>query len=294
MSPAGNDQIISGASRIGARYPVWLCDVWGVVHNGVDVFAGAVEALQKFRAGGGTAILLTNAPRPADSVRGQLDRLGVPNSSFDAIVTSGDVMRELLNARPGAAMFHLGPERDLPLFEDLPLERSAEADADIVVCSGLFDDETETPDDYDTLLERLARRRLALYCANPDRVVRRGDKLVYCAGALAERYADHGGEVIMAGKPFPTIYARAAEIARQLRSSPIEPRDMLVIGDGIPTDMKGAADNNLDALFIIGGIHAHETGKSGRAGDQRPRIVQRLRTELPTLKLCGVLEMLKW
>ena len=222
---------------LAVRYDVVLCDVWGVVHNSLVAFAEAGEALARFRARGGAVVLITNAPRPGAVVKRQLDRLGVPHAAYDAIVSSGDVTRRIIAARRGA-LYHLGPERDRPLFEGLAAAFAGAEDADFVVCTGLFNDEGETPEDYRPLLERLRARKLAMICANPDLVVARGTKLIYCAGALADLYTTLGGEVVYAGKPHRPIYedALAMAAARGCRA-PLE--RVLAIGDSIRTDLAG-------------------------------------------------------
>jgi HAD superfamily hydrolase (TIGR01459 family) len=248
-------------SMLAPGYDVVLCDVWGVVHNGVAAFAEAGSALTRFREQGGTVILITNAPRPAAFVRKLLDRLTVPHAAYDAIVTSGDVTHAIIAARAGARIFHIGPPRDIPIFDGLdaplvPLDR-----ADYVVCSGLFDDTIETPQDYAALIEQLSARRLPMVCANPDVVVERGDKLVYCAGAIADLYAAAGGEVIYAGKPHRPIYQQALGIAESLRGGASARKRVLAIGDSVRTDLEGAAAFGIDCLFVTGGIHAGELGE---------------------------------
>jgi len=181
--------LIPHFSMLAPDYDVVLCDVWGVVHNGVAAFAEAGQALTQFRSRHGTVILITNAPRPAAFVRKLLDRLAVPHAAYDAIVTSGDVTHAIIAARAGERVFHIGPERDLPIFDGLDAPLAPIDAADYVVCSGLFDDTVETPQDYTALIEKLCARGLPMVCANPDVVVERGDKLVYCAGAIADLYA---------------------------------------------------------------------------------------------------------
>ena len=201
-------------ATLAGDYDVVLCDVWGVVHNGVAAAADAGDALARFRARGGTVVLITNAPRPGERVaRLTLDRLGVPRAAYDGIVSSGDVTRALIAARAGARVFHIGPERDLALFEGLDAPKAALEHADYVVCTGLYDDTVETPHDYRDVIARMRARSLPMICANPDEVVERGDKLVYCAGAIADPYAAAGGEVIYAGKPYRPIYDQALAIA---------------------------------------------------------------------------------
>src|SRR5262249_32623103 len=162
-----------------ADYDVVLCDVWGVVHNGVAATREAGDALRRFRDGGGTVVLITNAPRPGEVVaRLTLDRLGVPRAAYDGIVSSGDVTHALIAARAGERVFHIGPQRDLPIFEGLDAPVAPLESADYAVCSGLFDDTVETPQDYHDLIERMRAHALPMVCANPDVVVERGDQLV--------------------------------------------------------------------------------------------------------------------
>jgi HAD superfamily hydrolase (TIGR01459 family) len=242
-------------------YDVLFCDVWGVVHNGVAAFADACAALTRFREAGGTAILITNAPRPDEAVMRILDRLRVPRASYDAIVSSGDVTRGIVAARLSERVFHLGPERDLPIFAGLDVRFAPLESADYVVCSGLFDDTTETPESYSGMLAKMAARSLFMVCANPDIVVERGDKLVYCAGALADAYAAIGGQVLYCGKPHAPIYEAALARAASLRGGMPPPLSrVLAIGDSVRTDLIGAAAFGLDCLFVTSGLHAEQYG----------------------------------
>jgi HAD superfamily hydrolase (TIGR01459 family) len=241
-------------------YDVLLCDVWGVIHNGVSAFPDAYGALQRARQGGATVMLLTNSPRPCDAVMLQIAGLGVPRDSYDGMVTSGDVTRAVIAERPGQSVFHLGPPRDLPVFAGLDLRLTDAETAAYVVCTGLFDDTRETPEDYRGLLAKLKARGLFMVCANPDVVVERGDQLVYCAGALADLYHDMGGDVLYAGKPYPPIYQRALAQAEALRIAKIPLQRVLAIGDSVRTDLKGAAMFGVDCVFIQAGIHAGEVG----------------------------------
>ncbi len=189
--------VLDSIEELGSRYRAWLVDIWGVMHNGHRAFPGAVAATRTFRAQGGIVVLLSNSPRPSPSVQEQLRRLGVPDDAYDATVTSGDLTRHELAKHDGAMVFHLGPERDLPIFDGLDVKLGGQEDAELVVCSGLFDDETETPEDYAELLSALAARELPMICANPDHLVERGDRLVWCAGALAALYERQGGRSSM-------------------------------------------------------------------------------------------------
>lgn len=251
--------IIERIAPLARDYDVLLSDVWGVVHNGVEAFADACEALTRFRNGGGTVIMITNAPRPAASVERILDRMGVSHDAYDAIVSSGDVTRSLVIDRLDQSVFHLGPDRDKPIFRDLAITFAPVESADYVVCSGLFDDDTETPEHYRDMLAAMRRRSLFMICANPDIVVERGTDLIYCAGALADAYAEIGGEVLYCGKPYAAIYEASLRRAAEFRSGELpQRRRVLAIGDSLRTDLKGAALYGIDSLFVISGLHAGE------------------------------------
>jgi len=248
--------IISGLSAVADRYDAVLCDVWGVIHNGRESFPEAIEALQTFGRTRGPVVLISNAPRPSQAVLSQLSGLKVPADAWSAFVTSGDATRAELRRRAPGPVWALGPERDAPLYEGLDLEFAGPEEARFICCTGLVDDDAERPEDY---LERLAGpagRGLEMICANPDRVVQKGDHLIYCAGALADVYEGLGGPVIMAGKPFAPVYRLALDEAARAAGRPV-PR-VLAIGDGIPTDVKGANAQELDCLFVARGIHAGE------------------------------------
>lgn len=247
-------------AALAAGYDVVFCDVWGVVHNGLSAFPAACDALMRFRRSGGTVILITNSPRPSDSVARQLNRLHVPRNVYDAMVSSGDVTRGVILARRGQTLFHLGPERDRSVFAGLDLTFAPVERADYVVCTGLYDDEVETPADYKAQLEAMRARNLFMVCGNPDVVVERGARLVYCAGALADLYAGMGGEVLYAGKPYRPIYEMAVAKAEATRGGKISLSRALAIGDSLRTDLRGAHDFGVDFLFVTSGIHADEFG----------------------------------
>lgn len=247
-------------STLAPRYDVVLSDVWGVTHDGVAAYPDACEALRRYRAGGGTVVLITNAPRPGEAVSRQLDHYGVPRDAYDGIVSSGDVTRSVIAGRPGQSIFHLGPERDHSIFAETGVRFAPLEEADYVVCSGLFNDEVETPEDYRELLGKMRQRSLFMVCGNPDVVVERGDKLVYCAGAIADLYVSLGGDVLYAGKPYRPIYADALKRAEDARGRPVPLARVLAIGDSLRTDVKGAAGFGIDCLFVTAGIHAEELG----------------------------------
>ena len=258
-------QIIATLRELGAGFDVVLCDVWGVVHDGVAAYAPACDALACYRAGGGTVVLITNAPRPSPWVIRQLGRLRVPRDAYDEVMTSGDLTRDKVAAR-GGAVFHIGPERDITIFEGIDIRFVSADAAAYAVCSGLFDDTKETPEDYRELLAGMRARGLLMICANPDLVVARGDKLVYCAGAIAELYAAMGGEVLYAGKPHAPIYRSALAKAEQARGAAAPAGRTLAIGDSLRTDIAGALALGIDGLFVSGGIHAAEL-RDNMSGD---------------------------
>jgi HAD superfamily hydrolase (TIGR01459 family) len=275
-------------SPLASDYDVLLCDVWGVVHNGIAAFTKAADALARFRVGGGTVILVTNAPYPADAVQRFLDCLGVRRDAYDAITSSGDVTRSIVEARLAEGVFHLGPPRDLPIFAGLDVTFAPVEIADYVVCSGLLDDTTETPENYRDMLAFMRRRSLFMVCANPDVFVERGDALIYCAGALADAYVGLGGKVLYCGKPHAPIYEAAVDKAAVFRGGEVSLARVLAIGDSIRTDLKGAAAFGVDCLFVVSGLHAGQFGSFeapdlasvkvtlAAAGDMPKAVIRRL------------------
>jgi HAD superfamily hydrolase (TIGR01459 family) len=256
MSSAQNTiPILSSISELAGQYDAWLCDIWGVVHNGENPFADAVEACKNFRAGGGVVVLISNSPRPCDAVGHQLAEIGVSESAFDAIVTSGDMTRQVLVERKGQPFFHLGPERDKAIFVGLDVLIVELDESEFVLCSGLYDDLTETPDDYKELFSQMRSRGLQMICANPDLQVERGSRLIYCAGALAAEYEKLGGEVIYTGKPHLPIYDMAVDKVAEAKGSGVPRARILCIGDSIKTDIAGATVAGMDALFVASALH---------------------------------------
>ncbi len=261
---------ISTLGDVTDAYDVILCDVWGVLHNGIDAFPLAGEALTAARGKGLTVVLITNSPRPAIGVIPQLRAIGVPDSAYDRIVTSGDVTRTLIAAGP-KKVFLLGPERDLPLFDGLDVDVVSKDEADCVVCTGFFDDEVEQPEDYRDILTAFVARKVPLICANPDLVVERGHRIIPCAGAVAAFYTALGGETRIAGKPHKPIYEATLAAAREARGE-FDKARVLAIGDGMPTDVKGAVDAGLDLLYISGGIHAADYATNGVTDEGRLQV----------------------
>lgn len=265
-------RLIASLADVSSQYRVVFCDLWGCLHNGREAFPEAVAALQAFRAQGGTVLLLTNAPRPKPSVVRQLDVIGVPHDAYDEVVTSGDAAQyALITGAVGRKVYHLGPEKDHSFFtefaDDLsqtlasepPVTRVPLDQAEGIVCTGLFDDLTETPDDYRATLLYAKTNGLKLLCANPDIVVDYGDTRIYCAGAIAAAFDEMGGESLYFGKPHPPIYDLARRRLEALRPNTAA-EEILCIGDGIFTDIQGGVGEGLDTLFIADGLAAGEFG----------------------------------
>ncbi len=261
MTNTATPAFVTGLADLSSAYRALLCDVWGVVHDGARQHPTATGALSRFRAAGGAVLLITNAPRPKADVVSLLDSFGVPHDAYDDIITSGDVARHVLAERPGARVFHVGPDRDLPIYDGLDLTFVGEDECDLISCTGLFDDDHETPDDYRARLAGWRERNLPMLCVNPDIVVERGHRLIWCAGALAERYRELGGETSVVGKPYAPIYDAALARLAEIAGGRVEKSAVLAIGDGIDTDIRGAVGQDIDALFVTGGIHAAVFGE---------------------------------
>jgi len=258
-------QPLTGLSVVVDRYDVFILDLWGVVHNGKAPYPGAPECMRRLRAAGKTVLLLSNAPRRSAAVVQFLtERIGLGAGHYDDVVTSGDLTRDALSddARRWRSYYRLGPERDWGLLDGLPFAQTERiGEADFVLCTGLLDDETEKPEDYDPLFGEAIRRDLVMVCANPDLHVMRGDYMVPCAGALAQRYAELGGKVELHGKPYADAYrACRARVPRGAR--------LLAVGDSLRTDIAGANAAAIDSALAAGGIHADEWGvKPGEMPD---------------------------
>ena len=243
---------------VSADYDILLCDVWGVIHNGREAFPIACEALARWRRERGPVILISNSPRPRAQVIEQLQGLGVSHEVYSQVVTSGDATRGILARHAPGPAWKIGPDRDGPLYEGLGIEFSRLEEASFIALTGPDDDETETPADYRERLAKAAARELPMVCANPDKVVQRGDKLIYCGGALADLYQTLGGTVEMAGKPFGPIYDMAIAAAGAVLGHAAERSRVLCVGDGVVTDVRGANAQGLDVLFVARGIHGDE------------------------------------
>ncbi|RAI03100.1 TIGR01459 family HAD-type hydrolase [Acuticoccus sediminis] len=250
---------LSGLSAIADDYDAILCDVWGVLHDGIHAHLDAADALRRFREKG-PVVLMTNAPRPSSAVRSHLASLGAGKDAYDAILSSGDVVIKTLAEKDARRIYHIGPDRDLGLYNDAMTLVSDPEAADAVVIAGLRDDTVETPDDYRDEMARIAASGTPVLCANPDIVVERGDELVWCAGALAKLVEAAGRDAIWIGKPHGLAYDAARE---KIFAHRPDAGRILVIGDGLPTDIRGASNQGYDALFLTDGIHAREVGGTG-------------------------------
>lgn len=259
-------RLISSLSQIASQYDVLFCDLWGCVHNGQQVYPAAIAALRAFHDTGGTVVLLTNAPRPWMDVVTGFDRLGIPADAYDLVVSSGDAAAAALAVgMVGSRVYHIGPAKDDSLFRLAPsVQRVALGDAEGIVCSGLFDEDTETPADYRGSFLLAQSMGLKMLCANPDLVVDLGERRIYCAGALAQVYEQMGGEVLYFGKPHAPIYQLARN---RMAERGIADDRILCVGDGIGTDIAGGMAEELDTLFVTGGIAAEEFGPDAETPD---------------------------
>ena len=266
-----NLAVMDGLAEMAGDYDLFILDLWGVVHNGVSAYPGAADCLTRLRQRGARVVILSNAPRPSASVAAHLEELGVQSALYDWLLTSGEATaNDIASRNPQPAYFHLGPERSRPTLEACGGREVSMEHAEVILCTGLFDDETEQAEDYGELLRSAADRNLPMICANPDIVVMRGDKMIQCAGAVAAFYEKLGGKVRRFGKPFPEIFdclfAEMSDISRTRA---------VMVGDGLQTDIQGARRAGIDAIWIAGGIHASELGLAPD-GQFDPRTAQKV------------------
>lgn len=258
-------RIVNTLSEISQNYDALFCDLWGCLHDGIAPFAEAEEALIGFRAKGGKVVLLTNAPRSRYEVEGQLAQMGVRRECWDTIATSGDSARlAMFRGAVGTRVLHIGEPRDIPFFDPIKLldpcpivERVTLDDAEGIVCTGPYDPDADLDDLRPELLVS-KEKGLKILCANPDIVVDRGDRREWCAGAIAQIYSEMGGESLYFGKPHPPVYELARRRLMELDPT-ISDHKILAVGDGVVTDVIGAIGENLDVLFVTGGLAAAET-----------------------------------
>ena len=286
-------QLLSGLSTIAADYDAVFCDIWGVIHNGRQHFPPAYEALKRFKAERGPVILISNSPRPNDNLTGQLASLGIMGDGFSAVVSSGDATREYLKKfAPSGPAWRIGDPREQALYDGIDIDLGGTPEtATFISCTSPYDDENDKLDRYEADFALAAQRRLVMICANPDKVVQRGDKIIMCAGSLADLYASLGGEVIMAGKPYAPIYEMCYAALEKIIGKPHDKRRILAIGDGLPTDVLGANGQGLDLVFIAAGIHAVEAMDD--AGKLDPLLLKKL-LDAETAEAKYVAEALRW
>ncbi len=281
---------IDGLSDLAGRYDAVLSDVWGVVHNGVSAFPSAVDALTRYRMGGGKVVFITNAPRPSGPIIAMLDRLGVGRDAYDGIVSSGDATRSMIAKYRGKAIHHVGPAtEDDSLYEGLGVRRTGADEAEAVVVTDL-DTDDDHPEMYRERAQYWLSRKLPMICANPDRVVEHGNKIIYCGGSLGDLYAAMGGVVLMAGKPYQPIYEEAFRLAEEAAGRPLDKSRVLAIGDSVRTDATGAAQFGVDLLFVTGSIHAAELDAFGQPD---PQLIVDL-VAPSRARLAGFLPRLAW
>jgi HAD superfamily hydrolase (TIGR01459 family) len=283
--------IVAHAGPLLAGYDVMFCDVWGVLHDGHRAFASAIDALFRFKAGGGTVVLVSNAPVPEEGVAAMLDSRGVPRAAYDAIVASGDIALRHVADQGYRRVFCIGPaDRDSLTFRRLTAERADLDTADAILCTGLNDDRNETAETYRPLLERARARGLPFVCANPDLVVDVGGRQYLCAGAIADLYERMDGEVFWAGKPHTNAYETARAAAERVRGAPVARERIIAIGDSVRTDMKGAQAYGIPAIFVASGIHRDEAMGGGAL---RPDQLERLFAP-PAPTPLAVMERFAW
>ncbi|NQV59342.1 MAG: TIGR01459 family HAD-type hydrolase [Alphaproteobacteria bacterium] len=286
--------IISGLAEMADDYDLFIFDLWGVVHDGVRAYPNATDCLRRLRQRDARVVLLSNVPRPSASVTQHLIELGVVEGSYDWLLTSGEATATMIaatatgsgtDARP--AYFHLGPERSRPTLDACGGREVAIEAAEMIICTGLFDDDVDKAEDYRDLLTVAVARDLPMICANPDVIAMRGDRMVPCAGAVAAFYEELGGTVQRFGKPFPAIFDRL------FAETPDIPRDRAVmIGDALATDIRGARQAGIDAIWVAGGIHAEALalGPDGGLDQDRVNSVAEQAGERPT----AILPWLQW
>ena len=264
-----NNQLhLASFSEISNNYNALICDIWGVVHNGIEPHKAAVKALVKYRSMGGKVILVTNASRTRPYIEKMLDNMGVDKDCYDRIVTSGDVTRKFIKKYSNNFIHHVGPYSDEVVFSNLNIKKGKAQQAKAVVVTGL-DNDDDGLEKYTQRLNQWLELGLPLICTNPDKVVEVGDKILYCAGAIADIYQTMGGRVLMAGKPNQAIYLEALLELEKITGNKVALNKILAIGDSVRTDATGAANMGIDFLFIAGSIHADEIDAFGNIDEQK-------------------------
>jgi HAD superfamily hydrolase (TIGR01459 family) len=257
-------EVLKTCTAFLSNYPALICDVWGVLHDGVTAYPESNAALTRYREQGGKVVLLSNSPQVSWQIEALLERKGIWRSTYDALVTSGDLTIQVVGELKVKRVCHIGPERHAPLYENQPYARVDFKEAEAIVCTGFYNDNTEELESYMPMLQKAAAAGLPFVCGNPDVVVDVGGTLVLCAGAIAERYVEMGGKVIWAGKPKAMAYSAAQKEIDALNGAPLPKHKILALGDALETDMRGAQDYGIDRLFIAQGIHREEVAPEGR------------------------------
>jgi len=259
-------RIIPALSEISAQYDALFVDLWGCVHDGVTAYPEAIAALQAYRKSGGIVILVTNSPKPREGVAAQLGQFGVPADAYDSIASSGDSARSaMFRGMVGEKVYFMGEwTRDSGFFDPIEIindpaqiTRVPLQEAEGIVCCGPFDPMADPAVNRADFLYA-KQKGMKLLCANPDIVVDRGEVREWCAGALAALYTEMGGESLYFGKPHPPIYDLARRRLNTFANK-VDSSRILGIGDGIHTDIQGAQGEDIDSLFITGGLAALET-----------------------------------
>jgi HAD superfamily hydrolase (TIGR01459 family) len=285
--------LLPGLAGIADQYDAVFCDIWGVIHNGRQHFPPAYDALRRFKAEKGSVILISNSPRPRDDLVIQLESLGIMSDGYSEIVSSGDATREYLRQfAPQGSAWRIGDPREQNLYAGIDIDLTGTPEtAAFISCTSPFDDENDTVDQYTHAFTLAAARKLVMICANPDKVVQRGDKIIMCAGSLADHYVALGGPVIMAGKPYAPIYDLCYAALDTLTGKPHDKSRILAIGDGLPTDVLGANGQGLDLIFIAAGIHVVEA--TNAEGKLDPLMLKTL-LDVQSAEAKYVAEGLRW
>tara|TARA_B100000686_G_scaffold229481_1_gene236857 strand:+ start:390 stop:1208 length:819 start_codon:yes stop_codon:yes gene_type:complete len=240
-------KLITGLSQVQSKYDAFFIDLWGVIHNGIQLYPGAINVLENLIKLNKRFVLISNAPRPSKSVEKYLTNLKMNQVFLENVFTSGEAALQTLKKNTyGKNFYHLGPERDRDLIREFKKNQTSLDKCDFILCTGLFEDEENSLEYYANLLKKY--KKIKMLCTNPDLVVHRGSKIEYCAGSVAEIFEKLGGTVVYFGKPYPEIYNFCIK----------KNENVLAIGDNIRTDIRGANNMKFDSLFITGGIHKNE------------------------------------
>ena len=241
-------KLIKGLSQVQSKYDAFFIDLWGVIHNGIELYPGAIEVLKNLNKLNKRFVLISNAPRPSKSVKKYLLNLKMDRSLLKNIFTSGEAALHTLREKIyGEKFYHIGPERDKDLVKAFEKNKTTLAKCEFILCTGLFEDEENSIDYYNNLLENYTK--IKMICTNPDLIVDRGEKREYCAGSVAKSFEEIKGKVIYFGKPHPPVYNLSTNLNN---------KRVLCIGDNLNTDIKGANIQNFDSLLITNGIHRQE------------------------------------